>query len=123
MKRLLGVLFGLLVLIGFTSSQLQAANISLSAIPGSARPTVDADTGELSSSKMTVDVVLAPSNQPELSSLLANLYDSKSASYHQWLGTGEFNSRFAPSNAQIAAVTVPGGSGHLRQRRPIHWLC
>jgi subtilase family serine protease len=105
MKRLLSVLFGVLVLVGFTPSQLQAADSGLSAIPGSARPTVDADTGELSSPQMTVDVVLAPSNQAELSSLLANLYDSNSASYHQWLGTGEFNSRFAPSNAQIAAVT------------------
>jgi subtilase family serine protease len=75
-----------------------------SAIPGSFKPTIDVDTGEFSSPKMTVDVVLAPNNESELSSLLANLYNSNSPNYQQWLGKGEFYSRFTPSAAQIAAV-------------------
>ncbi len=58
---------------------------------------------------MTVEVVLAPSNEAQLSELLANLYDPNSPNYGHWLGTGEFNSRFAPSAARIAAI-----QNHLR---------
>jgi len=60
-----------------------AAGDSLAAIPGSFRASTDADIGEYSSSNMTVEVVLAPSNEAQLSDLLANLYDSTSASYQQ----------------------------------------
>jgi subtilase family serine protease len=77
---------------------------SLVAIPGSARANIDADIGEFTSPNMTVEVVLAPSNEAQMTELLQNLYDSTGASYQQWLGTGEFYSRFAPSDAQIAAV-------------------
>lgn len=75
-----------------------------SAIPGSIKPTTDVVTGEFSSPKMTVEVVLAPRNESQLSDLLANLYNPQSESYQHWLGKGEFYSRFAPSNAQIAAI-------------------
>jgi len=54
---------------------------------------------------MTVDVVLAPNNEAELSDLLADVYNPKSANYQHWLGQGEFYARFAPSKAQTAAVT------------------
>jgi kumamolisin len=80
------------------------ADTSFSAIPGSFDSTTDADTGAFSSPRMTVDVVLAPRNEPDLANLLSSLYDAKSASYHQWLSKGEFYSRFAPSQAQIKAV-------------------
>ena len=40
-----------------------------SAIPGSTRLTTDVDMGQFSSSNMTVDVVLAPNNESELSGL------------------------------------------------------
>jgi kumamolisin len=81
-----------------------AAGVSLAAIPGGFKPTIDADIGEFNSSNMTVEVVLAPSNEAQLNELLESLYDPTGASYQQWLGTGEFYSRFAPSDAQIAAV-------------------
>src|ERR1700733_5611744 len=77
---------------------------SLAAIPGSLTATVDPDVGEFNSSNMTVEVVLAPSNEAQLNALLRNLYDPNGASYQQWLGSGEFYSRFAPSAAQISAV-------------------
>lgn len=80
------------------------AHEGFSKIPGGFKPTTDADLGKFSSAKMTVEVVLAPANEPELNDFLEKLYDTTSPSYHQWLGTGEFNSRFAPSAAQIAAV-------------------
>ena len=100
-------LLGLFVLVGlspYVSRIAAAADGGYAVIPGSLQSTVDTDTGEFTSAKMTIDVVLAPSNASELSELLANIYDSNSANYHQWLGTGEFAARFAPSNAQIAAV-------------------
>jgi kumamolisin len=81
-----------------------AVGDNLAAIPGSLTPTLDADIGEFNSSNMWVEVALAPSNEAQLNELLKNLYDSTGASYQQWLGTGEFYSRFAPSDAQIAAV-------------------
>src|ERR1700691_2210027 len=82
-----------------------AAADDFSAIPGSTRFTTDVDMGEFSSSNMAVDVVLAPNNESELSGLLANVYDPQSQSYQHWLGQGEFYSRFAPSSAQVAALT------------------
>lgn len=78
----------------------------LDVIPGSFKPTMDADMGEFSSAKMTVQVVLAPTNQAELDSLLADVYNPNSSSYQQWLAQGEFNARFAPSSEQIAAVAA-----------------
>ncbi len=81
-----------------------AVGESLTAIPGSLTRTVDADIGEFDSANMTVEVVLAPSNEGQLNELLKSLYDANGASYRQWLGTGEFNARFAPAGAQIAAV-------------------
>ncbi|HXZ32805.1 MAG TPA: S53 family peptidase [Terriglobales bacterium] len=80
-----------------------------SEIPGSFKPTIDLDMGEYNSPKMVVQVVLAPRNESQLSALLANLYDPKSKTYRQWLAKGEFYSRFAPSDEQIAAV-----ADHLR---------
>ena len=82
-----------------------AAADNFSAIPGTARATTDVDMGEFNSSNMTVDVVLAPNNESELSGLLASVYDRQSQSYQRWLGQGEFNLRFAPSSAQVAALT------------------
>ena len=76
-----------------------------SAIPGSIKPTTDVDTGEFSSPQTGVYVVLAPRNESELSNLLADVYNPKSNGYRHWLGKGEFYSRFAPSDAQITAVT------------------
>jgi len=81
-----------------------AAGDSLAAIPGSLTPNIGADIGEFNSANMTVEVVLAPSNEAQLDELLKSVYDPTGASYQQWLGTGEFYSRFAPSDAQIAAV-------------------
>ena len=90
------------------ASRLKSANVTsksdMVASPGGLRHTNDADLGHFSSEKMTVELVLAPANEPELNDFLTKLYDTTSPSYHQWLGTGEFNSRFAPSDAQIAAV-------------------
>lgn len=57
-----------------------------------------------STAPMTVAVVLRPSNQAQLTSLLADLYARGNSSYHQWLGKGQFESRFAPNASQVAAT-------------------
>ncbi len=100
------------IVVATSSAQSQTAikaGEGFSEIPGSFRPTTDLDMGEYSSPEMTIEVVLAPRNESQLSDLLENLYNPKSASYRQWLAQGEFNSRFAPSDEQIEAV-----SDHLR---------
>jgi subtilase family serine protease len=80
------------------------AGVGFAAIPGSFKPTTDVDTGEFSSSKMTIEVVLAPRNQTDLDERLANVYNQKSPSFQQWMLAGEFYDRYAPSVSQIAAV-------------------
>ena len=54
---------------------------------------------------MTIDVVLAPSDQAGLTALLASLYDPASPRYHQWLSSAEFAARFGPASATVAGAT------------------
>jgi subtilase family serine protease len=88
---------------GAADSSIAAAD-GLSAISGSFTASTDADIGEFSSSNMTIEVVLAPSNEAQLHALLTNLYDPTGPGYQQWLSTGEFSARFAPGDAQISAL-------------------
>jgi hypothetical protein len=77
-----------------------------SAIAGSFEPTTDVDTGEFSSPKMTIEVVLTPRHESQLSDLLANLYNSKSKSYQQWLTKGKFHSL---SGISVALLELSSG--------------
>ncbi len=88
------------------SATARAAENGFSAIPGSFRATTDVDLGEFTSLKMSVEVVLAPSNASELSALLEDLYNVDSPNYQHWLAAGEFDSRFAPDSEQAAAVAL-----------------
>jgi len=81
-----------------------AAREGFSMIPGSLPPTTDVDMGAFTSPKMTVEIVLAPRSEAELSALLQDVYNANSPRYQQWLVKGEFYTRFAPSSAQIDAV-------------------
>ncbi len=49
-------------------------------------------------------VVLPPSNEGKLQSLLSSLYDRSSPQYHRWLAPGMFLSRFGPSSSEVEAV-------------------
>jgi subtilase family serine protease len=77
-----------------------AAENGFAALPGSIKLTTDTVMSKFTSSRMVVDVVLAPNNESELSDLLADVYNPKSANYQHWLGQGEFYARFAPSKTQ-----------------------
>ncbi len=104
--RRLGGAFAMLTLFLSLSTTIgAAAENGFAAVAGSFKKTIDADTGSFSSSRKSVEVVLAPRNSAQLDALLADVYDPKSKNYQHWLGQGEFLTRFAPDPAQIAAVT------------------
>jgi subtilase family serine protease len=79
---------------------------SMAHIPGSYLPTNATKTGQLSASRMSVEVVLQPGNEAGLNSLLDALYARGSADYGHWLAAGQFDARFAPSRATVRAVTA-----------------
>jgi len=60
----------------------------------------------MSAGRMSVDLVLQPGNKAALSSLLHGLYTPGSADYGHWLAAGQFDSRFAPARATVAAMTA-----------------
>jgi subtilase family serine protease len=100
----LSTVVGLLLVCSVPAYAQSTADNGFSEIARSFKPTTDVDTGEFNSPQMAVDVVLAPRNESELADLLANVYNPKSDSYQHWLGKGEFYSRFAPSDEQIAPI-------------------
>jgi kumamolisin len=106
MNRKAGLLCCALGVLSLTMSPAicAAADRGFAAVGGEFRPTADVDLGEFTSTRMSIEVALAPGNAAELSNLLADSYDINSKSYHHWLGKGEFYSRFAPDPAQSAAV-------------------
>jgi subtilase family serine protease len=104
-RRLCAAFAVLALSLNLSATVYAAVENGFAAVPGSIKPTTDAVMGEFSSPRMTVEVVLKPRNESALSDLLASVYDVNSKSYQHWLGQGEFYSRFAPSSAQLAAIT------------------
>ena len=94
-----------LLMIPSAGQKALAAAGEFSEIPGSARPAINTDTGTYTSSSMTVELVLAPTNASEITELLSQLYNPQGAGYQQWLAPGEFDARFAPDSGQVAALT------------------
>ena len=78
---------------------------SMRQLKGSYMPTTAGKTGQYSTGRMSVDVVMQPANQAGLDSLLTDLYTPGSSEYGQWLAAGQFNSEFAPSQATVNSVT------------------
>jgi hypothetical protein len=72
--------------------------------PGSP-PSGAAPLGALAGNqKLQLNVVLPPSNESQLQSLLHDLYDSSSPDFHHWLHAGQFISMFGPSTSNVSAV-------------------
>ena len=110
MKRIGGLSFLVLSLItinltgsastGAASSFVRPNNLS----PGNA-PKGSVDLGAVPDGQsLSLNVVLPPSNAPQLEALLQNLNDPSSPEYHHWLRAGQFDSEFGPSASSIAAV-------------------
>ncbi len=74
------------------------------AVSGSLTAIHAAETGAYVSSRMTVEVALAPAHQAELNQRLTALYTKGSGSYHHWLAKGQFEASFSPTPAARAAV-------------------
>jgi subtilase family serine protease len=93
-----------------TASAADGAAVSsastMASIPGSYLPTNATRTGQLSASRMSVEVVLQPGHEAGLNSLLDALYTRGSADYGHWLAAGQFDARFAPSRATVQAVSA-----------------
>ena len=99
------------------------ASLGYVALANSVPPTTDNVTGSYSSSKMQIEVAVAPRDEAGLNTMLAALYDKNSPSYHHWLTSGQFDARYGPTPAARAAVAkflsssglsvVPSGSPYL----------
>jgi len=99
------------------------ASLGYVALANSVPPTTDNVTGSYSSSKMQIEVAVAPRDEAGLNTTLAALYDKNSPSYHHWLTSGQFDARYAPTPAARTAVAkflsssglsvVPSGSPYL----------
>jgi subtilase family serine protease len=76
------------------------------AVRGSAARTTDAQTGLYKSSRMTIEVMLAPRNERAMTRRLSAAYNPRSRAYHRWLARGQFTARYAPSAATRAAVAA-----------------
>lgn len=76
---------------------------SPSAIPAIARAYTD--QGKLDATQvLPITLALTLNNLGNLDLLLSGLYDPNSPSFHQFLSSGEFKSRFAPSPSAVAAI-------------------
>jgi subtilase family serine protease len=88
------------------SARAHVSGQSMTQIKGSYLPTTATNTGQLASGRMSVEVVLRPSNESGLSSMLTSLYTPGSGAYGHWLAAGQFDSDFAPSQATVQAITA-----------------
>jgi kumamolisin len=118
--------FQLLVVIVTAAGSLSAAAMasasptnSMAHIPGSYLPIHATKTGQMSASRMSVEVVLQPGNEAGLNSLLRDLYTPGSADYGHWLAAGQFDSRFAPSQATVHTMTAYLQSKGLTVQRTV----
>jgi|HubBroStandDraft_1064217.scaffolds.fasta_scaffold00704_9 subtilase family serine protease len=86
----------------------------LVALKDSVSPTTDKITGAYASGRMSVEVALAPRDGTGLARTLKALYTKHSGTYHKWLGTGQFDARYAPTPATRDAVRSYLASEGLR---------
>ena len=81
------------------------ASLGYVALANSVPKTTDNVTGSYSTSKMQIEVAVAPRDEAGLNTMLAALYDKNSPSYHRWLSTGQFDAS-EPRVASVARWSV-----------------
>jgi len=74
-------------------------------IKASLPATTDKPAGAYASSRMSIEVALAPRDEAALNSQLSAMYVPGSSGYHHWLAKGQFDSLYAPTGTERAAVT------------------
>src|ERR1022692_4378072 len=67
-------------------------------------PTANARSGTYLSSRMSVELILAPRNESGQNNELRAAYTKGSSGYHKWLAKGQFDARYAPTKAERGAV-------------------
>ena len=82
----------------------QSQSPRFAAIAGSLPTTTDKVIGGYSSSRMSVEVALAPRHEAALARQLTDLYTKGNSDYHHWLARGQFDARYAPTSAERSAV-------------------
>jgi subtilase family serine protease len=86
-----------------------SAGPQFAALKDSVSATTDQRLGPYTSSRMSIEVSLAPQHQAALASELRAAYTKGSHDYQQWLRAGQFDAKYGPSSAERTAVT-----GYLR---------
>jgi kumamolisin len=74
------------------------------AVGNSVPVTTDRNVGAYTSSRMAIEVALAPRHAAALRGELRGLYARGGLQYHKWLRRGQFDARFAPTGAERAAL-------------------
>jgi kumamolisin len=88
------------------SNTAPSAVTPLVAIKNSLPATTDRRTGAFTSTKMSVEVSLAPRNETGLNAELKALYSKNSRQYGKFLAKGQFDARYAPTLATRDAVAA-----------------
>jgi kumamolisin len=86
-----------------------SASSGLVTMQGSKLAVTATRTGPYHSARMSVEVALAPRDEAGLARELQALYTKGNRSYHRWLAKGAFDTTYAPTAAERAAV-----AGYLR---------
>src|SRR5262249_46568257 len=105
-RRALVALGATALIVPFAANSGYAATPSRTTLAGSipSWATSSRVIGTPSASRITFNVVLPLRNQAAADKLALSVSDPKSASYGKYLTPAQFNSRFAPTNAQVAKV-------------------
>ena len=90
------------------------------ALANSVPPTTNNITGSYSSSKMQIEVAVAPRDEAGLNTMLAALYDKNSPSYHRWLSTGSSTpvTRLPGARSAVAKYLSTSGLGVVPSDSP-----
>jgi kumamolisin len=95
-----------LLLLPSFSTAYAHPSATLVTLPATAveQPTGTHLVGHYAVPQMAIGLLLAASHQNEQQRLIKTLYDPHSPFYHQWLKSGAFDARFAPSSSQVTAA-------------------
>jgi subtilase family serine protease len=96
-----------------------SGNPGFVAVRDSLMPMGNPRVGSYRSSRMSVEVVLAPRHQSALNAELVTLYSPGSRDYRRWLAPGEFDARYAPAAATREAVASYLRAGGLTISRSL----
>ena len=103
-RRLVPAALAAALAIGGLAAPSNAAATEFTALSGSLVTGHGADLGPMVTDQLSVEVVLAPRDAAGLQRELAAVYDPAGGQYQHWLAKGQFDQRYAPSNATRAGV-------------------